>query len=107
MEQIDLEVAGMTCGSCVIRVNKVLWGVPGVKDVEVDLVHGLAQVRTDDAAAVRPVLLKAMADAGYPSRERAEGAARTEPATSEPARPKSTGGCGGAPRAAGGCCCGH
>jgi len=104
VEQIELEVAGMTCGSCVTRVNKVLRNVPGVNDVEVDLARGRAQVRADDAAAVRPVLLKAMADAGYPSRARAE---RTAPATSEAARPRAAGGCGGSPRAAGDCCCGH
>ncbi len=32
-----LEVKGMTCGSCVKRVNKIISGFKGVSDVTVDL----------------------------------------------------------------------
>ena len=40
MQTTELKVDGMTCGSCVASVTKALKRVPGVQDVEVDLVSG-------------------------------------------------------------------
>src|SRR5947208_5906641 len=57
---IRLQVTGMTCASCVLRVEKSLKAVPGVKDVGVNLATEVASVNADAsvhaealAAAVR------------------------------------------------------
>ncbi len=36
-QRIELAVAGMSCGSCVERVQKALAGLPGVERVEVEI----------------------------------------------------------------------
>jgi Cu+-exporting ATPase len=61
---IELSVSGMTCASCVGRVEKALKAVPGVSDASVNLateratVHGLGNELT-------PRLLAAVKAAGY------------------------------------------
>jgi copper chaperone CopZ len=60
-------VAGMTCGHCVAAVTEELTGVPGVIEVDVDLVAG--GVSTVRVVSDRPVDDSAVADsvvaAGY------------------------------------------
>lgn len=59
----DLAITGMTCASCVDRVEKALEKVPGVSDASVNLVTGKAQVRS---ANVPPdTLIAAVQKAGY------------------------------------------
>ena len=50
---LDLDVRGMTCASCVARVEKALAAVPGVTEVAVNLATERARVatRTGDLAA--------------------------------------------------------
>jgi len=64
MSTIDLQVQGMTCGSCVRHVTQALTPVAGVDRVEVDLNTGLVRVEgnTDSTA-----LIAALDDAGYPA----------------------------------------
>ncbi|WP_195794437.1 heavy metal translocating P-type ATPase [Kinneretia sp. DAIF2] len=66
-QDLTLSVEGMTCASCVGRVEKALKKVPGVAAAEVNLATETAQVRllagTDPAA-----LLGAVAKAGYQAR---------------------------------------
>ncbi len=40
MNKINLNVAGMTCGSCVKHVTKALEYFDGVTDIDVDLQNG-------------------------------------------------------------------
>ncbi|MGE4043458.1 MAG: heavy metal translocating P-type ATPase [Acetobacteraceae bacterium] len=72
---VDLAISGMTCASCVRRVEKVLATVPGVTDVSVNLATERAHVAGagPDIAA----LLRAVEKAGY-------GAAVVEPAAPVP-----------------------
>lgn len=98
MKQIELTVAGMTCGACVARVTRTLLGIPGVHDAEVDLARGVALANVDDIAAMQPALLQALAAAGYPSQPVTGSAASMEAA---PAGSESD------PRASRGCCCKH
>lgn len=64
-QTVKLSVAGMTCESCVTKVDKALRGVEGVKDVKVDLKKQMAVV-TFASASVKPELLfKAVDDAGF------------------------------------------
>lgn len=104
METIELEVQGMTCGSCVDSVKRVLQRIPGVSGVDVDLSLGRVRVTTSgNAAATLGDLTAALEAAGYPA-ALAEAVAAGA-ASSDHARP---GGCGhaGGPTKKGGCCCG-
>ena len=59
---MDLAVAGMTCASCVRRVEKAVRAVPGVSDVAVNLATERVRVRgAPDPAAV----MAAVERAGY------------------------------------------
>lgn len=57
-------IAGMTCASCVGRVERGLRAVPGVTDVSVNLATETAEVRSDQPLALS-VLDAAVRDAGY------------------------------------------
>lgn len=46
---LDLSVGGMTCASCVMRVERALKNVPGVQAVSVNLATESARVVTTDA----------------------------------------------------------
>jgi Cu+-exporting ATPase len=46
MSTLDLSVGGMTCASCVMRVERALKNVPGVQDVSVNLATESARVVT-------------------------------------------------------------
>ncbi|MFS8973087.1 heavy metal translocating P-type ATPase [Cupriavidus necator] len=59
-----LPVDGMTCASCVRRVENALARVPGVRDVAVNLATEAATLRAD-SGAVLPAAARAVADAGY------------------------------------------
>src|SRR5690554_6208509 len=59
---VELAVEGMTCGSCVGRVENALKAVPGVEDATVNLATERATVR--GAAGVEE-LVAAIAGAGY------------------------------------------
>lgn len=61
----DLAVHGMTCASCVGRVERALRAVPGVHDATVNLVTRRATVSYDSAATTRAMLVAAVAAAGY------------------------------------------
>ncbi len=102
MEQIELKVTGMTCGACVSRVSKAALGVAGVHSAEVELESGLVRASVDAADTVQPVLLQALAAAGYP----AESAALAlDGLRSEPEDAATS--CGSGARTGRGCCCGH
>jgi copper chaperone CopZ len=64
MTTTTYKISGMTCGHCVSAVSSELGGLPGVRDVRVDLAAGTAAVTSDqplDPAAVRA----AVDEAGY------------------------------------------
>ncbi len=68
--KIDLAISGMTCASCVARVEKLLRRVPGVGEVSVNLATETARVEA--AAALLPQLLAAVDRAGYQAVPRAQ-----------------------------------
>ncbi|CAN7197960.1 heavy metal translocating P-type ATPase [Pseudorhodoferax sp. LjRoot39] len=61
-----LQIEGMTCASCVGRVEKALRRVPGVLDASVNLASEQATVRTLSTVELQ-ALLAATAAAGYPA----------------------------------------
>ncbi len=66
-QSVRLNVASMSCASCVGRVDKALAAVPGVLDVNVNLASETATVTYADGAVTLADLLKAAEDAGYPA----------------------------------------
>lgn len=62
--ELSLSVRGMTCASCVSRVEKALHKIPGVLAASVNLATEKAQLKI--VAGLRPALvLEAIAQAGY------------------------------------------
>lgn len=68
METRVLQIEGMTCASCVRRVEKALGAVPGVLEASVNLATEQATVRYtgDDVAQLESAIRKAGYDVGYP-----------------------------------------
>lgn len=64
---VTLAVPGMTCAACPITVKKALTRVNGVHEAAVSYERREAVVTFDDDATSVDALLKATADAGYPS----------------------------------------
>ena len=63
MQTIELKVAGMTCGSCVVHVSKALQSVPGVESAVVDLANASARVSGENFDI--PALLASVEEEGY------------------------------------------
>ncbi|HZZ94308.1 MAG TPA: heavy metal translocating P-type ATPase [Usitatibacter sp.] len=72
----EIEVGGMTCASCVARVEKALNRVPGVREASVNLATETATVRAE--GDVLEAALAAVRKAGYEARPRS--AHRADPA---------------------------
>ena len=66
IQKTSFQVEGMTCASCVGRVERALAAVDGVKEASVNLATETAQI-SFDAPADRESLAKALSDAGYPA----------------------------------------
>ncbi|WKB55087.1 heavy metal translocating P-type ATPase [Eleftheria terrae] len=64
LRQWDFPIEGMTCASCVARVERALRAVPGVAEASVNLATEAAQVQADAAVAL-PALRSAVEKAGY------------------------------------------
>ncbi len=62
MSDMVLNIEGMTCMHCKMRVEKALKGVPGVTGAQVDLVKKQAVVA---GSADRAGMAKAVAEAGF------------------------------------------
>lgn len=63
--EMDIEIEGMTCASCVARVEKALKNVPGVEDARVNLATEKARVKMDNSKATNGDIVKAVEKAGY------------------------------------------
>ncbi|MBS0415489.1 MAG: copper-translocating P-type ATPase [Proteobacteria bacterium] len=69
LSTVDLGVGGMTCASCVARVEKALAKVPGVQQAAVNLATESARVTVaGQADELGPQLRRAVRDAGYEPR---------------------------------------
>jgi P-type Cu+ transporter len=63
--EIVLPIEGMTCASCVNRIERFLRKTPGVAEASVNLATERATVRVDPASAGRDELVAAVQAAGY------------------------------------------
>ena len=64
-ETLRLKIGGMTCASCVSRVEKALRQVPGVLQAEVNLATETAEVRVSGDGAALAQLIAVVDKAGY------------------------------------------
>ncbi|MBI1418919.1 MAG: heavy metal translocating P-type ATPase [Limimaricola sp.] len=64
-DRLTFEIDGMTCASCVRRVERTLAAVPGVSDVSVNLANETASIAAEPGALPRAVA--ALNEAGYPA----------------------------------------
>jgi Cu+-exporting ATPase len=63
--RIDIGIHGMTCASCVGRVERALKKVPGVQEVSVNLATESARVMVLGSEQIEARLRRAVRDAGY------------------------------------------
>ena len=61
--KLKFQVTGMTCAACSARVEKATAAVPGVKQVEVNLLAG--KMTVEASSDVSAAIEKAVKDAGY------------------------------------------
>lgn len=64
-EKISVPVEGMTCASCVARVEKTLSKLDGIKNVSVNLATEKATFEFDQEAVSQKDIAEAIEDAGY------------------------------------------
>ena len=67
--QLDIGIEGMTCASCVGRVERALKKVPGVEQATVNLATESARVSMAQEPQAMARVLRAVRDAGYEPRE--------------------------------------
>ncbi len=65
--QTRLDVEGMSCASCVGRIERVLQATPGVLDVGVNLATKTAAVTYAEGSTKPATLAQILAEAGYPA----------------------------------------
>jgi Cu+-exporting ATPase len=71
---LDLGVGGMTCASCVGRVERALKRVPGVQEATVNLATESARVVFTPGEQAQALIRRAVRDAGYEPKTREEAA---------------------------------
>ena len=77
-QTLDLQIEGMTCASCVARIEKALAAVPGVSSATVNLATERAAVRYPAGTVTRAALVAAVRASGYEVVSSAEGARNDE-----------------------------
>ncbi len=66
--ELDIPIEGMTCASCVLRVENALRKAPGVLDVSVNLATEKARVTLDPGSGSVDAIADAVSSAGYRAR---------------------------------------
>ena len=89
--EVIIPVTGMTCASCVRRIEKALGKVEGVAEASVNLATEKARVVYDPAVATTDQLKAAVEKAGYGVREMPAPAAPTATRPAPPSAPPSDG----------------
>ena len=79
-QETSLDVAGMTCASCVGRVEKALRALPGVLDASVNLATERATVQTAPSGPGADQLVAAVERAGYSASVRNAAGPSVQPA---------------------------
>lgn len=64
-EKITMNIAGMSCNHCKMKIEKALKTLDGVEEVQVNLEAGQADVQFDSAKISAVDLKTVISDAGY------------------------------------------
>ena len=84
MENIVLNIRGMTCSACVARIEKALQKLNGIENVSVSLTTEKAMISFDSKKIDLPVIIKTIEKIGYKAREsRAKDLAENEEVTKQ------------------------
>lgn len=67
MQTIELNISGMTCGSCVSHVTKALQSASGVQTAVVDLASATARIQGKNLD--KAALVEAVEEEGYGAQE--------------------------------------
>jgi Cu+-exporting ATPase len=81
IERLFLSIEGMTCASCVSRVERAIARLPGVVDATVNLATESATVEAAAKGFKPQSVVDAVAQVGYRAELRVVGSARREPAS--------------------------
>ena len=65
MQNITLQVQGMSCGHCVKAVESSVGALAGVNEVNVNLAEGLVEVAFDEAQVSIDQIKETIDDQGY------------------------------------------
>ena len=63
MTDTTINIAGMSCQHCVMRVTKALQGLSGIQDLDVQI--GVVKLRFDEHLLRKEDIEKAIENAGY------------------------------------------
>ena len=74
-QKFELQICGMTCASCVAKVERAISAVPGVQRAEVNLLTESAAVTMDTRLASPGDVCVRLARLGYEAHEKAAAAA--------------------------------
>jgi Cu+-exporting ATPase len=77
--ELSLPIEGMTCASCVNRIERFLRRTPGVDDATVNLATETATIRYRPSVADRAALVQAIEDSGYDVRPEAPAGPDAQP----------------------------
>jgi copper chaperone len=65
MQNQVIKINGMSCGHCVMAVEKSIKKLPGIEDVKVQLAEGLATVYYDESKVSLDAIAESIEEAGY------------------------------------------
>ncbi|PEY41215.1 copper resistance protein CopZ [Bacillus cereus] len=65
MEQLTLQVEGMSCGHCVNAIEESVAALNGVEQVKVHLDEGTVEVKIDSSVVTLKDIIVAIEDQGY------------------------------------------
>ena len=74
MNNVLIDVSGMSCASCVAQVSRAVRSLPGVADCKVNLARGSASITFDSGLTSVDQITSQITRAGYPSQLQVAGA---------------------------------
>lgn len=92
MNTIDLEVEGMSCGSCIKHVKEALQSLPGIGEINVDLNSGHVLVSSERQQSGDAMIL-ALDAAGYPAKLASETSIDAQAMDEHGSKPKGSSYC--------------
>ncbi len=77
-------VTGMSCAACSAHVEKAVGALPGVRQVQVNLLAGSMKVEYDEAVLTDPAIVQAVVDGGYGASVKGKAKAAAAPEQADP-----------------------